>query len=54
LHQIAEGAAAAALAALLKERAQMANRNVGLILSGGNIERAWLAQVLNGHTPAAA
>jgi threonine dehydratase len=53
-HQIAEGAAAAPLAALLKERAQMANRNVGLILSGGNIERARLSQVLNGHTPAAA
>jgi threonine dehydratase len=53
-HQIAEGAAAAPLAALLKERARMANRNVGLILSGGNIERARLLQVLNGHTPAAA
>jgi threonine dehydratase len=39
---------------LLKERAQMADRNVGLILSGGNIERARLSQVLNGHTPAAA
>ncbi|HWM68564.1 MAG TPA: hypothetical protein VNO35_18370 [Steroidobacteraceae bacterium] len=53
-HQIAEGAAAAPLAASLKERAQRANCNVGLILSGGNIERARLSQVLNGNTPAAA
>jgi threonine dehydratase len=49
--QIAEGAGAAPLAALLKERQRMANRNVGVILSGGNIERARMLQVLAGHTP---
>jgi threonine dehydratase len=51
-HQIAEGAGAAPLAALLQERERMANRNVGLILTGGNIERARLLQVLSGKTPA--
>jgi threonine dehydratase len=51
-HQIAEGAGAAPLAALLQERGRMANRNVGVILSGGNIERARLVKVLEGHTPA--
>ena len=52
-HQIAEGAGAAPLAALLQERQRMANKNVGLILSGGNIERARLLQVLEGRTPTA-
>lgn len=50
-HQIAEGAGAAPLAALLQERGRMANKNVGVILTGGNIERARLLQVLNGDTP---
>ena len=54
VHQVAEGAGAAPLAALLKERQRMANRNVGVILSGGNIERARLLQVLAGQTPALA
>jgi threonine dehydratase len=52
-HQIAEGAGAAPLAALLQERTSLANRNVGVVLSGGNIERVRLLQVLGGHTPAA-
>jgi threonine dehydratase len=52
-HQIAEGAGAAPLAALLQERERLANRTAAVILSGGNIERARLLQVLNGHTPAA-
>ncbi|WP_425067372.1 threonine dehydratase [Reyranella sp.] len=38
-HQLAEGAGAAALAALLQERGRMAGKRVGLILSGGNIDR---------------
>jgi threonine dehydratase len=50
-HQVAEGAGAAPLAALLQERERMANRNVGVILSGGNIERARFAPVLSGRTP---
>lgn len=51
-HQVAEGAGAAPLAALMKERERMANLNVCVILSGGNIERARLLQVLGGNTPA--
>ena len=52
-HQIAEGAGAAPLAALLKEGGRMAKRNVAVVLSGGNIERARFLQVLGGATPAA-
>lgn len=52
-HQIAEGAGAAPLAALLQERERMANRNVALILSGGNIERERLLHVLGEQTPGA-
>jgi threonine dehydratase len=53
-HNVAEGAGAAALAALLKERDRMRGRRIGLVLSGGNIDRDRLAQVLAGLTPAAA
>ena len=50
-HQIAEGAGAAPLAALLKERGRMAGKNVAVVLSGGNIERARFLSVLSGLTP---
>jgi len=53
-HQVAEGAGAAPLAALLQERGMMANKNVAVVLSGGNIERARFLQVLSGETPSAA
>jgi threonine dehydratase len=52
-HQVAEGAGAAALAALIQERAGQAGRTVGVVLSGGNIERARYLQVLGGATPRA-
>jgi threonine dehydratase len=52
-HQIAEGAGAAPLAALLQERHKMADKNVAVVLSGGNIERARFLQVLSGVTPSA-
>ena len=52
-HQIAEGAGAAPLAALLQERRLLANPQVAVILSGGNIERARFLQVLGGRTPSA-
>ena len=39
-HNLAEGAGAAALAALMKERENMAGRRVGVLLSGGNIDLA--------------
>ncbi len=38
-HQLTEGAGAASLAALTQECAHMAGKRVGLILSGGNIDR---------------
>ena len=50
-HQVAEGAGAAPLAALLQERQRMAGRNVGVIMTGGNIERARFLQILAGRTP---
>ena len=50
-HQVAEGAGAAPLGALLQERGRMAHKHVGVILSGGNIERARLSEVLAGRTP---
>ncbi len=52
-HQLAEGAGAAPLAALLQNTSRMANKNVAVILSGGNIERARFQQVLGGETPIA-
>ena len=52
-HNVAEGAGAAPLAALLQERERMAGRRVGLICSGGNIDTDVLRTVLEGCTPAA-
>ena len=45
-HNLAEGAGAAPLAALLKEKAQMAGKPVGLVLSGGNIDRTVYRAIL--------
>lgn len=47
-HQLTEGAGAAALAALLQERGRVAGQRVGLILSGGNIDRPVYLRVLGG------
>ena len=52
-HNLAEGAGAAPLAALLQEKARYAGKRVGLILSGGNIDMPALAKILRGETPAA-
>jgi threonine dehydratase len=52
-HNMAEGAGAAPLAALIKVRARYAGKRAGLILSGGNIDMPLFAQVLRGETPAA-
>jgi threonine dehydratase len=46
-HNVAEGAGAAALAALIKERTQMKGRRVAIVQSGGNVDRDVFAQVLN-------
>jgi threonine dehydratase len=45
-HNLAEGAGAAPLAAMLKERAAMAGKRVALILSGGNADPALYREVL--------
>ncbi|HWN49611.1 MAG TPA: pyridoxal-phosphate dependent enzyme, partial [Xanthobacteraceae bacterium] len=50
-HNLAEGAGAAPLAALMKERARMQGRRVGLIMTGQNIDRAAMIDVLAGHVP---
>ena len=47
-HNVAEGAGAAPLAALLQERERMAGRKVGVILCGGNVDTAVFAEVLAG------
>lgn len=47
-HNVAEGAGAAGLAALLKERDTMRGRRVGVILSGGNVDRDVFVRVLSG------
>ena len=47
-HQLTEGAGAAALAALLQERERCAGKRVGLILSGGNIDRPVYLRMLAG------
>lgn len=52
-HNLAEGAGAAPLAALLKEKDRYAGKRVGLILTGGNIDMPVLGQILRGQTPAA-
>lgn len=52
-HNVAEGAGAAPLAALLQDHPRVAKKNVAVILSGGNIERGRILQVLRGDTPAA-
>lgn len=46
-HNVAEGAGAAALAALLQEREQIRGRRVAVILSGGNVDRELYAQMLS-------
>jgi len=45
-HNVAEGAGAAALAALIQERDRMQGRKVGVVLSGGNIDRDVYVRVL--------
>jgi threonine dehydratase len=48
-HQLTEGAGAASLAALMQERDRQAGKRVGLILSGGNIDRPLYLRTLAGN-----
>lgn len=45
-HNVAEGAGAAPLAALLQERGQANSQTVGLVLSGGNVDRSVFQNIL--------
>jgi len=46
-HNLAEGAGAASLAAAMKLRDRLAGKRVVCVMSGGNIDRATLARVIN-------
>jgi threonine dehydratase len=48
-HNTAEGAGAAALAALMQEREQQAGKRVAVVLSGANVDRARYARILGGN-----
>jgi len=57
-HNIAEGAGAAATAALMQDVRTQARRNqdgttprCAVVLTGGNIDQDWVAQILTGTTP---
>ena len=52
-HNLAEGAGAAALAALMQERERNAGQRVAVVLSGANIDRAVLADLLCDEVAAA-
>jgi threonine dehydratase len=46
-HNVAEGAGAAAFAAAMQERAQLAGQVVGTTLCGGNVDASVFATVLS-------
>lgn len=50
-HNLAEGAGAAGLAAMVKDRERLDGKKVGVILTGGNIDEGKLAGILEGRTP---
>jgi threonine dehydratase len=50
-HSTTEGAGAASLAALMKERGQQQGRRVAVIATGQNIDRRWMARILAGGIP---
>lgn len=50
-HNVAEGAGAAPLAALIQEKAKMQGKTVGVILCGSNVDAEIFTLVLQGKTP---
>ncbi|WP_423459143.1 threonine dehydratase [Ottowia sp. VDI28] len=46
-HNLAEGAGAAAFAAALQERSQLAGRRVGVVVTGANVDASLMSAVLN-------
>src|ERR1022692_3665365 len=53
-HNAAEGAGAAGLAAVLREREAVAGRRVGTVFTGGNVDAETFARVLGGEPAASA
>ena len=51
-HNVAEGAAAAGLAAVLRDRATFAGKRVGVVFTGGNVDADVFARVLGGSRAA--
>lgn len=47
-HNVAEGAGAASLAAAVKEKPSLQGKRIGLILTGGNVDRDLFAKILLG------
>jgi len=52
-HNLVEGAGAASLAALMRERERYAGKRAAVICSGGNIDAPVFAEILAGRTPTA-
>ena len=48
-HNVAEGAGAAAVAAAAREN--VSGKRIGVVLTGGNIDRHWFTAILAGQTP---
>ena len=48
-HNLAEGAGAAPLAALLQEKDRMVGKKAAVVLSGGNIDTDMYSAILAGH-----
>jgi threonine dehydratase len=51
-HNVAEGAGAAAVAAILKNKGAWSGKRIGAVLSGGNVDRATFARVMAGSESA--
>ena len=51
IHNLAEGAGAAALAALMQESDRMKGRETAVIVTGGNIDTDWFVTVMQGGLP---
>lgn len=50
-HNLAEGAGAVAMAALMQEAEQMRGKKAAVVLSGGNIDTDMVATILQGNVP---
>jgi threonine dehydratase len=48
IHNVAEGAGAASLAAALKEQHQIRNKTIGLVITGANVDMDQYEKVLSG------